>query len=184
MVKRLIYWWNTTCSFCHEFRQIIADVSKIAIYILTMGLVGFFILGIYWLFIDISPVVYYGGHGMAEFRGENIIFHLDATRLRDCPVRIRRKIGGCGQIDIPETIGTTPVGQKAPPVSFPLSALFQQYDRQMLSGNVCNLISIAEGYCNPAQRLLGKPIISVSPPIQFIPVARMKSMPPEEFTGP
>jgi hypothetical protein len=137
-------------------------------------------LGVYWLFFDTDPIVYYGNNGMAEFQGDTIIFHVDATRLRDCPAIITRKIGGCGQVDIAPTHAVTPVGQQAGPVSIPMSLILQSYPKSMLSGNVCYLISTATGYCNSAQKLFHVPIITHSPPIYFIPVARMKSTPTEE----
>jgi hypothetical protein len=136
-----------------------------------------FSLGIYWLFFDTAPIVHYGNGGLAEFRDEFVIFHLDATRLRDCPAKVSRTIGGCGQIELPDMWVTTPLGDQAGPVSIPMEFLFSHFPRDLLSGNVCMLTSVVEGYCNPAQKLFHVPIITTSPPILFIPVPRSRSYP-------
>ena len=177
----LAHWWATSCKFCLQIRRIMLDLFNVLATLLLVGVFMFAGLGIYWLWFDTDPIVYYGNNGIAEFSGDNIIFHLDATRIRDCPAMITRKIGGCGQIDIPPSHAVTPVGQKAGPFSMPLAAILQSYPKSVLSGNVCYLISTATGYCNPAQKLLHVPIVAHSPPIYFIPVARIKSTPSGEM---
>lgn len=174
-------WWQSGCAACLAIRQALWMIGQIFFSLLSISLVLFFGLGIYWLFFDNDPIVRYGTNAIAEFSGDNIIFHLDATRMRDCPAVVTRKIGGCGQIDVPSTIVVTPVGEKPGPVSIPIKLLTQSYPKEILSGNVCYLVSTVTGYCNPAQKLFNVPIITQSPPIQFVPVARIKSTPKEEM---
>jgi hypothetical protein len=151
------------------------DLFNILATLLLLCVFLFSGLGIYWLWFDTAPIILYGPNGRSEFKGDRVIFHLDATRLRACPATIHRKISGCGQVDLPDSIATTEVGKNPPPVSFPLEILFQHFSKEQLSGNVCTMVSIAEGYCNPAQAFFKMPIRSVSQPIQFIPVPRAKT---------
>ena len=156
-------------------RSIIILWGTLVIYLTAILMFAFFSLGVYWLFLDTAPIVYYGKNSFAEFDSGNVIFHLDALRMRDCPAVVRRKIDGCGQIDLPDSIVTTPIGERAGPVSLPIAILFQSFSQQQLSGNVCRMTSIVEGYCNPAQKLFKVPVITTSPVINFIPVPRSKS---------
>lgn len=172
---KISQWWNTTCEWCLLIRHFVKDVLICFFYLFGLVIILCFGLFVYWIGLDTDPIIQYGPNGRAEFFNDRIIFHLDATRMRNCPAVIYRKISGCGQIDIPITHAVTPVGEKAPPISFPLEILFQSFSKEQLSGNVCTLHSIAEGYCNPAQRLLKIPIISRSEPIVFIPVPRAKT---------
>lgn len=173
-MKPLLDWWNTTCERCQQIRQIIIDAAKLAGSLLMIVLLMCSGLFFYWIFLDTAPSVLYGPNQRVEFSGDNILFHLDATRMRDCPAEIRRKISGCGQIDLPLSFASTPVGQKPGPVSFPLNTLFQSFTRESLSGNVCTFSSQASSYCNPAQRFLHLPIVTQTN-IQFIPVPRAKT---------
>jgi hypothetical protein len=168
MVNRLLEWWNTSCQVCLKLRSLAKSFVVIVMDLIAVAVLTLSGLFIYWIFFDVDPILHYGNNSNVAFTKQAIIVKLDATRLRDCPVTIRRKITGCGQIDIPETIGVTAVGEKPPPVAIPLSLIFSTFSREDLSGNVCQLISIASGYCNPAQRMLNIPIITVSPPISFV----------------
>lgn len=175
MVKR---WWDTSCKFCLTVRQFMIDLLNVLTTILVFLIIVFSGIGAYWIFLDNEPILHYGPNGYAEFIDDKIVFHLDATKLRDCPTTIQRKISGCGQIDLPESPSVTPVGERPPPVTIPLSLLFQNLAPQQLSGNVCTLVNVAKGYCNPAQQLLKLPIHTQSPPITFIPVPRTKTYSP------
>jgi hypothetical protein len=168
-------WWNTTCVACLKIRQGLLELFNLLSILLALGIILFAALGAYWLWWDTAPIIYSGPNGRAEFVDGNVIFHLDAVRLRGCPDRVRRKISGCGQIDIPETDAVTPVGLQVPPVSIPLTTITQRFTAAQLSGNVSVLISIVEGYCNPAQAFFKMPIHNQSLPIAFIPVPRAKS---------
>lgn len=174
-MRRLIEWWKTTCERCQVVRKVIVDAARLASSLMMIGLLLFSGLFIYWIFFDDEPAIHYGPNVRQEFYADRIIFHLDATRVRDCPTEIKRKIAGCGQIDWPSSFASTPVGQRAGPISFPLSDLFQSFSREQLSGSVCTFISEASSYCNPAQALLKMPIKTQSHPIQFVPVPRAKS---------
>ena len=173
-MKRLWDWWQTSCERCQQIRQIVVDAAKLAGSILMIALLMCSGLFFYWVFMDTAPDVFYGPNQRVEFAGEHVIFHLDAMRMRGCPTEIQRKIAGCGQIDLPTSFASTPVGQKAGPISFPLTLLFQSFSRESLSGNVCMFSSQASSYCNPAQRLLHLPIVTQTS-ISFIPVPRAKS---------
>lgn len=168
-------WWNNACAICLTVRKVMLDAAKLMLSLLLIVSTIFSGLFLYWIMFDISPVMQYGPNGRKEFVEDRIIFYLDATRLRNCDTKIYRKITGCGQVDLPVTFATTPVGSQAPPISVPLSTLFQSFTREQLSGSICSLISQAESYCNPAQRLLRLPIVVQSPPISFIPVPRSQS---------
>lgn len=177
-MRPLMGWWNTACERCQAVSKVITNSAKLAGSLMMIGLFLSSGLFIYWIFFDNQPAIYYGPNVRPEFYGDRIIFHLDATRIRDCPTEIKRKIAGCGQIDWPSSFASTPVGQRAGPVSFPLSDLFQSFSREQLSGSVCTFISEASSYCNPAQVLLRIPIKTQSYPIQFVPVPRTKSYDP------
>lgn len=174
-IHKIIRWWNTTCYFCLQIRKFLHDIFVFFSYLIGIVLVLCFGLFVYWIFFDTDPIVHYGTNGRAEFYQDRIIFHVDAVRMRDCQAVIYRKISGCGQIDLPMSHAVTPIGNRAPPVSFPIDVLFQSFSREQLSGNVCTLTSTAIGYCNPAQRLLKIPVISQSAPIVFVPVPRAKT---------
>lgn len=173
---------GTDCQFGSYIVKIIINTAKLSLGLLVILYLIFSVLFSYWLFFDNAPAIRYGPNGRAEFIDDRIIFHIDATRLRGCETEIRRKITGCGQIDLPLSFSTTTVGSKAGPISLPLTVLFQSFSQKQLSGNVCSLVSQAESYCNPAQKMLRMPIIVQSSPISFIPVPRSKSyseiMPP------
>ncbi len=168
MVTKLLEWWNTSCRFCLKLRQLAHDVVSVVFDLIAVFALAMSGLFVYWIFFDLNPIIHDGDNGNVMFTEQALIVNLDATRLRDCPVTIRRKITGCGQIDIPDTIGITQVGEKPPIIAIPLSVIFQTFTREDLSGNVCKLVSIASGYCNPAQRMLNVPIVTVSPPISFV----------------
>lgn len=168
-------WWDTAAEVCMKVRKLIDELAQLGLSILSVFTLLSAGLLIYWLFFDTEPSIHYGNNYRAEFVGDRVVFHLDARRIRNCPTRIHRKISNCGQIDLPETIATTQLGEYAGPVSYPLDILFQSFTREQLSGNVCTLVSQAEATCNPAQALLKMPIIFQSPPITFIPVPRSKT---------
>lgn len=168
-------WWNTSCEVCLRMRRFCNELAQLGLSILSVLMLLSAGLFIYWLFFDTEPSIHYGSNYRVEFVGDRIILYLDAKRVRDCPTKIKRKISGCGQIDLPETIATTPIGEYAGPASYPLSVLFQSFTREQLSGNTCTIVSQAEATCNPAQALLKMPIIFQSPPITFVPVPRAKT---------
>lgn len=174
-MKKFLDWWNTSCQTCRTIRRFLIDLAQLALSLVTILFVFSAGLFVFWIFFDNEPAVRYGPNSRAEFNGDYIVFYLDAKRIRDCPTTIRRKIVGCGQIDLPQSFATTPVGESPSPVSYPLAILFQSFSREQLSGNVCYMVSQAEAYCNPAQKLMKMPVISQSQPIQFVPVPRTKT---------
>jgi hypothetical protein len=119
------------------------------------------IAGAYLAWFDRDPIVTYGSGSYVERQQNRLIVHIDAVRQRDCQAVIYYDVTGCGDIFLPPTVVTTPVGQRIPPVSIPSN------DMSKSQLNICKLKSVTEGFCNPIQEFLGILIRSKSRSILF-----------------
>jgi hypothetical protein len=135
--------------------------------LLKYGLCSIFmfmgVVGGYLVWFDDAPIIEFGLGGYVERKQEYFLIYMNAVRQRDCSVTVKQYITGCGVGELTPISVNGTVGKSLPPISIAINEV------PLADPNICMTWSVSEGFCNPIQRFLGKPIRSESGILLFKP---------------